>query len=82
MFLFVFFFFLSSGYADCVRCFFCGIGLKSWEPDDVPSEVHARWRPSCDYLRLVKGNTFVDQLSSAEASGVTGSSNVSNQVIY
>ena len=49
-----------TGYADCVRCFFCGIGLKSWEEGDIPAEVHARWRPTCEYLRLVKGDEFVD----------------------
>ncbi|KAK7500107.1 hypothetical protein BaRGS_00008654 [Batillaria attramentaria] len=55
--------FFYAGYADCVRCFFCGIGLKSWEPDDNPAEVHARWRPTCDYLRLVRGDEFVDRVA-------------------
>ncbi|XP_070189487.1 inhibitor of apoptosis protein-like isoform X2 [Littorina saxatilis] len=55
--------FFYAGYADCVRCFFCGIGLKSWEPGDIPAEVHARWRPTCEYLRLVKGDEFVDQVA-------------------
>ncbi|XP_076445090.1 uncharacterized protein LOC143282997 isoform X2 [Babylonia areolata] len=55
--------FFYAGYADCVRCFFCGIGLKSWESDDIPAEVHARWRPTCEYLRLVKGDVFVDTVA-------------------
>ncbi|KAL8560945.1 hypothetical protein ACOMHN_019929 [Nucella lapillus] len=55
--------FFYAGYADCVRCFFCGIGLKSWEAEDVPAEVHARWRPTCEYLRLVKGDVFVDTVA-------------------
>ena len=63
-----------TGYADCVRCFFCGIGLKSWEPGDIPAEVHARWRPTCEYLRLVKGDEFVDQVAN-------GGRNVSSGVV-
>ncbi|XP_070191298.1 baculoviral IAP repeat-containing protein 3-like isoform X3 [Littorina saxatilis] len=64
--------FFYAGYADCVRCFFCGIGLKSWEPGDIPAEVHARWRPTCEYLRLVKGDEFVDQVAN-------GGRNVGNE---
>ena len=68
----------ATGYADCVRCFFCGIGLKSWEPGDVPAEVHARWRPTCEYLRLVKGDEFVDQVANGGrnvANGEVGARN-------
>ena len=50
---------LSAGYADCVRCFYCGVGLKHWvTTDDVWTE-HARWRPDCGYLRAVKGDNFI-----------------------
>ena len=61
-----------TGYADCVRCFFCGIGLKSWEPGDIPAEVHARWRPTCNYLRLVKGDEFVDQVANGGRNVASG----------
>ncbi|KAK7477658.1 hypothetical protein BaRGS_00031136 [Batillaria attramentaria] len=48
-----------AGYADCVRCFYCGVGLKHWEvTDDVWTE-HVRWRPSCGYLRAVKGDDYI-----------------------
>jgi len=63
--------FFYAGYADCVRCFYCGVGLKGWKPEDVPAELHARWRPTCQYLRLVKGGEFVDQVAAAQTSGAS-----------
>lgn len=48
-----------AGYADCVRCFYCGVGLKHWlVTDDVTTE-HVRWRPGCAYLRAIKGDDFI-----------------------
>lgn len=67
--------FFYAGYADCVRCFFCGIGLKSWEPEDNPAEVHARWRPTCDYLRLVRGDEFVNRVSRISLNGAPAENN-------
>lgn len=52
-----------TGYADCLRCFYCGIGLKSWEPGDDPCRVHASWRPECAYLRVIKGDDYVDDVT-------------------
>lgn len=50
---------MCAGYADCVRCFYCGVGLKHWvATDDVWTE-HVRWRPECEYLRAVKGDHFI-----------------------
>ncbi|CAL1534981.1 unnamed protein product [Lymnaea stagnalis] len=43
--------FFYAGYADCVRCFQCGLGLKSWKPGDDVIEEHERHRPSCPFLR-------------------------------
>ena len=51
-----------SGTNDQVRCFYCGGGLRHWEPGDDPWIEHARWFPQCGYVRLVKGDEFV-QLS-------------------
>ncbi|KAL8593759.1 hypothetical protein ACOMHN_032365 [Nucella lapillus] len=54
--------FYYAGYGDCIRCFYCGVGLKSWcETDDVMVE-HIRWRPSCGYLLNTKGRQFVDAI--------------------
>lgn len=48
-----------AGYADCVRCFYCGVGLKHWLPTDDVWTEHVRWRPGCQYLRAVKGDEFI-----------------------
>ncbi|KAH9504926.1 hypothetical protein Btru_061081 [Bulinus truncatus] len=45
--------FFYAGYSDCVRCYQCGLGLKSWKPgDDIVTE-HKRFRPNCPFLRLL-----------------------------
>lgn len=49
-----------AGYGDCARCFFCGGGLKNWEPPDSPWIEHARWFPKCGYVRMSRGQAFVD----------------------
>lgn len=70
--------FYYAGYADCIRCFSCGVGLKSWEQrDDVLTE-HARWRPNCPFLLATKGRqgiqTILDRLSTQDPpTGNTGS---------
>ncbi|KAI8792320.1 baculoviral IAP repeat-containing protein 2 isoform X1, partial [Biomphalaria glabrata] len=38
-------------YSDCVRCFQCGLGLKSWRPGDSIRTEHERFRPSCAFLK-------------------------------
>ncbi|KAL8575553.1 hypothetical protein ACOMHN_059617 [Nucella lapillus] len=48
-----------AGYADCVRCFYCGVGLKHWVVSDDVWDEHVRWRPECGYLRAVKGERFI-----------------------
>ncbi|KAK7107413.1 E3 ubiquitin-protein ligase XIAP-like [Littorina saxatilis] len=52
--------FFYGGYADCSRCFFCGGGLKSWDPPDNPWVEHARWFPRCAYVRQCQGQDFID----------------------
>ncbi|KAK0064335.1 baculoviral IAP repeat-containing protein 2-like isoform X1 [Biomphalaria pfeifferi] len=43
--------FFYAGYDDCVRCYHCGLGLKSWKlGDDVYTE-HEKLRPSCEFLQ-------------------------------
>ncbi|XP_046571398.1 baculoviral IAP repeat-containing protein 7-like [Haliotis rubra] len=53
--------FFYAGYSDCVRCFYCGVGLKTWEERDDPFVEHVRWRSSCSYIRRLKGENFVIQ---------------------
>ncbi|KAL3882668.1 hypothetical protein ACJMK2_028985 [Sinanodonta woodiana] len=51
--------FYYVGVDDCVRCFFCGGGLKSWEEGDDTWEEHARWYPECAFLKQSMGEDFV-----------------------
>lgn len=54
--------FFYSGVGDKVVCFCCGGGLKHWENVDIPWEQHALWYHDCQYLLILKGQIFVDQV--------------------
>ncbi|XP_061176472.1 baculoviral IAP repeat-containing protein 7-like [Saccostrea echinata] len=51
--------FFYVGYGDYVRCFFCGGGLRNWEPGDDAWIEHARWFPKCPFLIQNQGQDFV-----------------------
>ncbi|XP_053396965.1 putative inhibitor of apoptosis [Mercenaria mercenaria] len=57
--------FYSAGLQDCVRCFFCSVGMKNWQQGDNPWVEHARWSPNCAYVKLCKGQIFVNICSAA-----------------
>lgn len=42
--------FYYLGPADVVRCVFCHISLRSWEPGDVPLDEHRKHSPSCPFI--------------------------------
>ncbi|BFZ09399.1 hypothetical protein BsWGS_12438 [Bradybaena similaris] len=44
--------FFFAGYADCVRCFQCGLGLRSWKPGDSIYDEHSKNRPDCQFLQM------------------------------
>ena len=48
------------GCGDFAQCFYCGGGLKNWDPNDTPWQEHARWFPKCAFVQLVKGKSFVE----------------------
>ena len=54
--------FYYAGFGDCVRCFHCGIGLRTWTKDDYPWVEHARWSRECAYLGKIKGEEFVNRV--------------------
>lgn len=54
------FFYTKIG--DRVVCFNCGMGLRAWDDEDDPWEEHAKFSPNCEYLTLVKGRAFVDEV--------------------
>lgn len=51
--------FYYGGTGDLVRCFHCDGGLQHWDPTDDPWVEHAKWFPSCSFLKLVKGEEFI-----------------------
>ncbi|KAK3097298.1 hypothetical protein FSP39_008479 [Pinctada imbricata] len=57
--------FYYFGVADSVRCFFCAVGLRNWDPEDDPFVEHARWSPKCAYLLEKKGAEFVQLVLNA-----------------
>ncbi|XP_053388415.1 death-associated inhibitor of apoptosis 2-like, partial [Mercenaria mercenaria] len=52
--------FFYAGFGDCVRCFYCGIGLRHWTKDDNPWIEHARWSRNCVFVKQKKGEEFVN----------------------
>lgn len=52
--------FFYTGVGDRVNCFSCGGGLKDWDENDDPWEQHAQWLSKCRYLKLMKGQAFID----------------------
>lgn len=59
--------FFYCGTGDRVRCFSCGGGLKDWENNDEPWEQHARWFSHCRYVKLAKGQLYIDAVLRAAA---------------
>ncbi|XP_063700335.1 death-associated inhibitor of apoptosis 1-like [Culicoides brevitarsis] len=60
--------FYYTGKGDRVACFSCGGGLKDWEEMDVPWEQHAMWYSKCEYLKLMKGQEFIDEILARKSS--------------
>ncbi|XP_060568555.1 uncharacterized protein LOC132727155 isoform X2 [Ruditapes philippinarum] len=52
--------FFYAGFGDCVRCFYCGIGLRHWTAEDDPWIEHARWYKNCVFVKQKKGEEFVN----------------------
>ncbi|KAH8343117.1 hypothetical protein KR059_005281 [Drosophila kikkawai] len=55
--------FFYTGVGDRVRCFSCGGGLKDWDDNDEPWEEHARWLSQCRFVKLMKGQVYIDTMS-------------------
>lgn len=54
--------FFYIGVGDRVKCFSCGGGLKDWDENDEPWEQHALWMNKCRYVKLIKGDAYVEQV--------------------
>jgi baculoviral IAP repeat-containing protein 7/8 len=51
--------FKYMGTKDWVQCFHCAGELKDWSKSDDPWEQHSKWFPDCNYMRRVKGDSFI-----------------------
>ncbi|XP_053396716.1 baculoviral IAP repeat-containing protein 7-like [Mercenaria mercenaria] len=71
--------FFYTGIKDCVRCFFCGGGMKNWERGDNAWIEHARWFPNCAYVKLYKGENFVNMCRMANIGGISNEQELQNQ---
>ena len=49
------------GQSDQVKCFYCDGGLREWQEADDPWEEHAGWFSGCAFVRLVKGDAFIER---------------------
>lgn len=56
--------FYFLGISDFTKCFHCDGGLCQWEKGDDPWIEHARWYPECEYVRLTKGEAFIERVKS------------------
>ncbi|ABC61218.1 IAP-3 [Choristoneura occidentalis granulovirus] len=56
------FYYTNKG--DRTKCYYCDNGLKDWEPEDVPWEQHARWFDKCEFVKIVKGDQYVQKVIS------------------
>ncbi|XP_040567805.1 death-associated inhibitor of apoptosis 2 [Lepeophtheirus salmonis] len=53
--------FYYIGLSDQVKCFSCDGGLRNWTPQDDPWTEHARWFSKCGFVRLIKGDEFIQE---------------------
>lgn len=68
--------FFYTGRADCVRCFYCDLGLRMWVDGDDPWDEHIHWNPQC-YFRSVQekpASALVRAAQSSEGSSAISSS--------
>ena len=49
--------------SDRVICFYCGGGLKNWEPNDNPWFEHAKWFRLGEYVLKKQGVDYVKDIT-------------------
>lgn len=77
--------FFYIGIKDYTRCFYCDGGLCNWEKGDDPWVEHAKWFQDCAYIRLNKGDEFVESCQNASPqkplTNETPMESVSNELV-
>ena len=67
---------------DSVKCAFCNVILRDWNPDDDPVDVHLEFSPHCAFLKDARaaGNVSIEEekLNIQQASQVRSSSSIKN----
>ena len=48
----------SSG---SISCFYCGVSIRGLEPGDDVWAQHAEYFPDCEFLKLHKGEKFIQR---------------------
>lgn len=76
--------FFFAGFGDCVRCYYCGLGLRNWQNGDGPWIEHARWSADCLYLKTKKDFDFIERyrenkIETSLSSGARANIDVSNE---
>ena len=58
---------------DEVKCFCCDGGLVNFDANDDPLTEHARWFPECEFIKLVKGDEFIQNANkNIDPKGIMG----------
>ena len=52
--------FVYKGTGDHVKCFYCNLGLKNWDVEDVPLKEHEKHFPECAYLQQVLADDLME----------------------
>lgn len=55
--------FFYTGKEDNTICFYCGGGLKDWEANDDPWELHAKWFSRCPFVYVNRGARYIDEMT-------------------
>jgi hypothetical protein len=62
--------FFYTGKGDQTKCFYCNGGLKDWDHEDIPWEQHAQWFDKCAFVKLLKGDAYIQRVKT-EACSIT-----------
>lgn len=63
-----------TGNSDRVACHNCGGGVRGWNREDDPYQIHALLYPDCKYLKKIKGEDFINNVRKHGATPLSSSS--------